>query len=187
MADALKLAQVRFIPGGTPPHRETPRTSAAHRVAMTRLAITNNPRFALDDRETRREGLSYTFDTLTEVRAEVGAATPLVLMMGADAFVKFDTWHQWQAIFELANIAVAHRPGASLGAMPPAIAEEVTKRRATAITGAAGAVFEVPITALDISATAIRALVAHGLSTRYLLTPEVQTHITSNHLFLKDN
>ena len=189
VADALHLAQVRFIPGGTPPHRVTPRSDAAHRLAMTRLAITGNPRFALDERETKRAGLSYTVDTLSEVRAEVGAATPLVLMMGADAFVKFDTWRRWRDIFDLAHIAVAHRPGASLSEMPATLADEVTRRRAqasTAITQAAGCLFEVAITALNISATAIRDQIARRLSTRYLLPAEVQTYISDNHLFLKD-
>ena len=98
VADALKLAQVRFIPAGTPPHRAMPRTDAVHRLAMVRLAIANNPRFALDDRETQRTGLSYTHDTLASLRAEVGDATPLVLIMGADAFVKLETWHRWREI-----------------------------------------------------------------------------------------
>ena len=64
VAEALALTQVRFIPGGTPPHRAMPQTPVADRVAMVRLAIDGNPLFVLDERETRRTGKSYTFDTL---------------------------------------------------------------------------------------------------------------------------
>ena len=96
VADALSLSEVRFIPGGTPPHRAAPHSSAQHRVAMVRLAIEDNPLFVLDERETRRDGPSYTFDTLAALRAELGAAQPLVLIMGADAFTAFNRWHRWQ-------------------------------------------------------------------------------------------
>jgi nicotinate-nucleotide adenylyltransferase len=189
-AEALALAEVRFIPGGTPPHRAAPRTPAADRVAMARLAIADNPLFTLDERETRRAGPSYTFDTLAELRAELGAARSLVLILGADAFLGFMTWRNWRDIFALAHIAVAHRPGAALAAMPAELAGEFAARRgeADAVRSApAGAIVEVPITALDISATRVRELVRGKRSTRYLLTPAVQAYINDNHLFLKDN
>lgn len=189
VAEALALAQVRFIPGGTPPHRDVPLSSAPHRVAMTRLAIQGNARFALDERETRREGPSYTFDTLTQIRAEAGAGTPLVLMMGADAFAKFDTWHRWREIFDLAHIAVAHRPGVASSDFPAALAAQVTQRRSDErrLTTPAGLILRVAITALDISATAIRGAIARRCSVRYLVAPEVMAYIEHNSLFLKDN
>jgi nicotinate-nucleotide adenylyltransferase len=189
VADALRLAQVRFIPCGTPPHRSAPRSSAEHRVAMIRLAIANNPRFALDERELQRAGPSYTFETISAVRTEVGAAVPLVLIMGADAFIKFDTWHRWREIFDLAHIAVAHRPGSRLTDMSALITAQYQQRRMNALDGAdtaAGHLFEVPITALDISATRIRATIAGHRSARYLLPAEVYSYIECNALFSKE-
>ena len=191
VAETLALTEVRFIPGGTPPHRATPQSPAADRVAMVTLAIAGNPLFVLDDRETRRVGKSYTFDTLSALRAELGVTRPLVLMMGADAFLGFESWHRWQDIFALAHIAVAHRPGSALGEMPGALAREFTQRRssdAQAVHGAAaGVIVEVPITALDISATQVRELVRERRSVRYLLAPEVLAYIKDNHLFLQEN
>lgn len=191
VAETLALTEVRFIPGGTPPHRATPQSQAADRVAMVTLAIAGNPLFVLDDRETRRVGKSYTFDTLSALRAELGVTRPLVLMMGADAFLGFESWHRWQDIFALAHIAVAHRPGSALGEMPAALAREFTQRRssdAQAVHGAAaGVIVEVPITALDISATQVRELVRERRSVRYLLAPEVLAYIKDNHLFLQEN
>ena len=192
VADALALDEVRFIPGGTPPHRATPRTSAAHRVAMVKLATADNALFSVDERETQREGLSYTFDTLSTLRAELGAARPLVLIMGADAFVAFHTWHRWQEIFKLAHIAVAHRPGAALTQInDAALAREFAQRRLNNITAVqrapTGGIVEVPITALDISATAIRAALAAQRSARYLTPAAVLDYIERNYLFLTEN
>lgn len=191
VAETLALTEVRFIPGGTPPHRATPQSPAADRVAMVTLAIAGNPLFVLDDRETRRVGKSYTFDTLSALRAELGVTCPLVLMMGADAFLGFESWHRWQDIFGLAHIALAHRPGSALGEMPASLAREFTQRRssdAQAVHGAAaGVIVEVPITALDISATQVRELVRERRSVRYLLAPEVLAYIKDNYLFLQEN
>ena len=190
-ADALALNEVRFIPGGTPPHRVTPRTSAAHRVAMVKLAIADNPMFHIDERETRRSGLSYMFDTLTELRSEVGAAAPLVLIMGADAFSAFNTWHRWRDIFGLAHIAVAHRPGTALADIKAeALSGEFAQRRvddaAKIACAPAGAIVVVPITALDISATAIREAIQSQRNARYLTPAAVLQYIEHNHLFLKE-
>ena len=186
VADTLALHRVRFMPGGTPPHRGIPHASAAERLAMVKLAITGNPLFTLDDRETWRSGLSYTFDTLCELRAELGPACPLVLIMGADAFLVFNTWHRWREIFDLAHIAVAHRPGAALADIKDQLlAREFAQRVVSSGSDAVqrtpcGVIAVVPITALDISATAIRAAIQAGRNVRYLLPDAVIARVTSN-------
>ena len=78
---------------------------------MVRLAIADQPAFVLDEREVRRATLCYTVDTLRELRAELGAAQPLCLLMGGDAFLQLHTWHEWEQLFELAHIVVGYRPG----------------------------------------------------------------------------
>ena len=191
VADALALRDVRFMPGGTPPHRVTPQTRAADRVAMVKLAINDNPLFTLDDRETRRSGPSYSFDTLSELRAELGPLCPLVLIMGADAFLNFNGWHRWREIFGLTHIAVAHRPGAALADIKDAdLAHALAQRRVTdtqALQHApAGSIVIVPITALDISATAIRAMIRAGRSVRYLVPAAAIVQIEHNYWFLKE-
>jgi nicotinate-nucleotide adenylyltransferase len=110
LAAAIGLAKVLFIPAGTPPHRGTPFVSAGHRREMVRIAIEGNALFELDERELHRDGPSYSFDTLTGLRAELGRR-PLCLLLGADAFAALTTWHRWEELFELAHLVVAHRPG----------------------------------------------------------------------------
>ena len=91
LADALALQQVRFIPASIPPHRATPqrdRRRTAWRWCGWPARATRA--FVVDDRECRRQGPSYTVDTLLELRAELGDEQPLVLLMGVDAFLALD-------------------------------------------------------------------------------------------------
>jgi len=192
LADALGLARVRFIPSGTPPHRNPPQVNGAHRLEMVRIAIAGNPLFESDDREIRRDGISYTYDTLAELREELGER-PLCLLMGADAFAALTTWHRWQELFDLAHVVIAHRPGfrlQELQASLPAPLRKIYLQRLAGTPGIprahAGSVLTREITALDISATRIRALLAQGSSPRYL-APEVVLEYIDHNLLYKDS
>ncbi len=184
----LGLSEVRIIPAGQPPHRGVPRTPAAHRLEMARLAIAGNPHFKLDDREVRQARASYTVDTLTDLRAELGAKQPIWLLMGGDAFLGLTTWKEWRNLFELANIAVAHRPGYQLeqdDALNDELRLEFQNRQTSQIsTTAAGSILLSPMTPLDISATAIRSALQSRHSARYLLPDPVLDYIQKNSLYL---
>jgi nicotinate-nucleotide adenylyltransferase len=110
LMEAVDFAEVRFLPAGIPPHRDAPHADAPTRLAMVRAAIEGEPRFIVDDRELRREGPSYSVDTLLDLRAEHPHRS-LCLMVGMDAFLGLPQWHQWRRILQLAHIVVAHRPG----------------------------------------------------------------------------
>jgi len=188
MADALGLERVLFIPAGQPPHRGTPRTAASHRLEMVRRAISGNPRFAADAREVQRPQPSYTVDTLTALRAELGNEQAFWLLLGADAFLDLPGWHEWRRLFELANIAVAERPGARLmqsDAIMEPLKSEMSHRQVTVgtPTGPAGSVRLRATPPLDISATAIRDILARHGSARYLLPDAVLDYIHEHHLY----
>lgn len=188
MAEAVGLARVLFIPAGQPPHRGPPRTAALHRLEMVRRAVAGNPRFEADTREVDSPRPSYTVDTLTALRAELGNARPLWLLTGADAFLGLPTWHEWEHLFGLANIVVAARPGARLlepDALPDTLREAVSCRLVADASGAgpAGSVLLRPMTSLDISATAIRDTLGRGRSARYLLPDAVLDYIHEHHLY----
>ena len=156
---------------------------------MVQLACAGNPRFRVDDRECRREGASYTVDTLLELRAELGTQTALVLLMGVDAYLALTTWSRWERLFELAHVVIAHRPGFKLdtGELPAALAEQTSARLLRdppeLQARAAGGVLAVDIPPLDISGTAIRAALREGRSARYLLPDSVLDYIGRNHLY----
>src|ERR1700685_960798 len=83
---SLQLAQVRFLPTGNPPHREVPLASRELRREMVRAAVTGQTDFTVDDREIRRSGVSYSIDTLMELRREYPQRS-LCLLLGMDAFL----------------------------------------------------------------------------------------------------
>lgn len=188
MAEAIGLARVLFIPAGQPPHRGQPRTAATDRLEMVRRAVAGNPRFAADAREVESSRPSYTVDTLTALRSELGDARPLWLLTGADALLGLPSWHEWQRLFGLANIVVATRPGTPLleaDALPDTLREAVSHRLVAeaADAGAAGSVLLRPMTPLDISATALRDTLGRGRSARYLLPDAVLGYIHEHHLY----
>ena len=190
LAQELGLARVHFIPTGTPPHRDAPSVDGRHRLQMVRLAIAANPLFEADDREIRRQGVCYTYDTLTELRSQFGNL-PLCLLMGADAFSALTTWHRWTELFDLAHVVIAHRPGSSLeqmlASLPAPLREVYQQRRARDAgvlrVGAAGSILTQDSTALDISATRIREQLARGTSPRYLVPDSVLEYIHRNNLY----
>jgi nicotinate-nucleotide adenylyltransferase len=192
VADACKLEVVHFVPAAIPPHRATPQVTAADRLEMVRLAIAGNPRLVIDERELARTGPSYTFDTLTELRREVGATRPICLVVGADAFLDLATWHRWHELFTLAHVAVAHRPGFPVDSwgqrMPQPLAREYEARRLmqplAMHLAPAGGIATIAITALDIAATRIReGLRVVGRSQRYLIPDSVLDYIRARHLY----
>lgn len=191
-AEQLNLSAVRWIPAAQPYHRQAPLVSAAHRLAMVELAVADNPRFAVDAAEIASTSPSYSVPTLERLRAELGPARPLVLLVGADAFAGLAGWHRWQELFALAHIAVAERPGFAIDpvSLPAPLAAEYRQRRvapgeaAAAIAAApAGAIVGFAMTQLAISATQVRSLLANGASPRYLLPEEVIAYIRRHFLY----
>lgn len=170
-AEALG-ADVSLVPAKVPPHRPQPVASAEQRAAMLRVALAGQQRLRLDLRELHREGPSYTFDTLASLREELGDARPLVLLIGADAFAGLSSWHRWRELFGLAHMCVLTRP-AQIPAMPEELASEVAPRLVQGIDSLraepAGRVLNMIVTALGISATRIRDLLATGAEPRWLV------------------
>lgn len=189
--EGLDLSQVRLVPNAVPPHRALPGTPGAHRLAMLRLAVAGHPGLAVDDRELLRPAPSYTIDTLESLRREAGGGIPLCLILGADAFVLLETWHRWQALFGLAHLVVAHRPGyppadwsAHMGeALGRELAMRATQDPADLKRAPAGRICAFPVTQLDVSATRLRAMLAAGRPPRYLIPDSVLDYIETHHLY----
>jgi nicotinate-nucleotide adenylyltransferase len=186
--EQLDLATVRFIPAGQPPHRDRPGASAADRLAMTGLAIADNPAFALDPAEALTRAPSYTISTLERLRAELGPRQPLVLLLGRDAFLGLPGWRRWRDIFAHAHIAVANRPGYALDplAMDATLATECVDRASAPQDLAAhpaGRIVQFQMTPLTISATDLRRRRRAALSLRYLLPPPVLDYISLHQLY----
>src|SRR5512146_510242 len=190
--EQCELAQVRFVPSGTPPHRPAPKAPAKARWEMVRLALNGHPDFLVDVHEVFRTDPCYTVETLTALRAELGAEQPLCLILGGDAFLQLHTWHEWKRLFGLAHIVVLQRAGGPpLGnAMARADASLQAEYRARRAPGAAalheapnGAIFVADMPALEISSTDIRRRCAEGKSLRYLMPDVVINYINTHSLY----
>ena len=187
----LPLSEILWMPSGSPGHRAAPIADAGQRLAMLRLATDGNPRFRIDDTELATNEPTYPVHTLTRLRAQLGGEQPLVLLLGADSFASLPTWLRWRELFELAHIAVANRPGHHLGDEAPAeLATQIAGRcgqREHLGERAAGKIVGFDMPQLDISASAIRAGLAAGQSTRQFLPAAVLAYIESHHLYEKES
>lgn len=184
---ALRLEQVRFIPCAKPPHRELPIASIEQRLAMLRIALSNQPDFVLDTREIDRGGISYMIDTLISLKQDLTA--PLCLILGMDAFRGFDSWRRYLEIFNYAHIVVMQRPGSTIEELRslPKVYTLIEQRSAQMSTDllkcSAGMIWFQPVTQLAVSSTGIRSMCKKGDDVRYLVPDGVRDYIQQHQLY----
>ena len=154
------VAKVLWIPTGAPGYREPPVAPAKERVAMLKLALAGEPRYAIDERELRPEASGFTFDSISSLKNE-NPGSRFLLIMGADQYEKRASWHRWAEIERLCDIAVCARPGIQLDGKAKAI----------------------PMTLMDISASNIRARVARGEDISAVVPAPVAAHIRAQGLY----
>ncbi len=189
----LGLAGIVWIPAGNPWHRSAPMVSGQHRLAMVRLATADHPDHMVDDAEVHSPAPSYTVPTLERLRRRHGADRPLVLLMGADAFLGLTTWHRWRDLFRLAHLGVASRPTFDLvpERMPLELADEFRRRAAPSgalVAAAAGAITRFRLEAGTVSATEVRHRLRQSTPPdaplAELLPPAVLDYIRQHRLYL---
>lgn len=170
----FRLDQVVFVPSGRPPHKEVGTTAASDRMVMTQMAIVTNPGFSLSDIEARREGYSYSIDTVREFFDIYGPELELFFITGADAILSIPTWKDAADLLNMCTFIAASRPGfdlAELNKLPLAWLERIR-------------LFEIP--ALAISSTDIRRRVKQGDSIKYLLPEPVEHYILRYGLYREE-
>jgi nicotinate-nucleotide adenylyltransferase len=179
LLQSLRLSEMRFMPAGNPPHREVTVAGAEQRLAMVQAATEGQPGFVVDDREIRREGLSYSVDTMRTLRADFPQRA-LCLIVGMDAFLGLPKWHQWRELLELAHLVVAHRPGwraPSMGPLGELLVDRGTGRINDLHESRAGCIYIHAVTQLEISSTEVRKSIAAGRDPRYLMPDAVRAII----------
>lgn len=185
LLQALPVREIRFVLARVPPHRAAPKAGAEHRWRMLKLALEAHPKLIADDHELRRDGPSYTADTLRELRAKVNET--LCLIMGNDAFADFTSWYRWKDILGLAHIVVTTRPGAQLprrGAAAELLKERRVSDPQDLMLDSSGGILPCAVQPIDISATAIRADIAAGGDVAAALPEPVWRYILSRGLYL---
>ncbi|WP_374000678.1 nicotinate-nucleotide adenylyltransferase [Massilia sp. CFBP 13647] len=194
--ELLQPTALHVLPA-KPWQKSSLQASDEQRVAMLELAFRDSGLpVVIDRREIERGTSTYTVETLRGLRAELGPDASIVFLMGADQLQNLDSWRDWQQLFELANIAVAARPGYTLeqDALPHAVARELAPRVAPpeqVRTTPAGLVCLAHTLAVDISATQVRALLrgeddsgtAAKANVNSLVPPVVLDYIQQHHLY----
>jgi len=186
VGDRLGLDEVRMLPARQPPHRDPPVAAPEQRREMLIRALAGQDRLRLDETELRRDGPSWMVDTLTALRARFGARTPLILVLGEDAFLGLPRWREPERILAQAHLAVMTRPGWGLpetGRAAEWLRERRTDRVRDLQDAPGGRIFPLEVTRLDISATRIRQLVAAGRQPRYLVPEAVLAYIEAQGLY----
>ncbi len=185
----LNLEVMHLLPCADPPHRDQPMVSAEHRFAMLQRALVAEPGLLADDREMRRGGLTYTVDTLREMRAEYGPDAALCLCLGMDSLVNLHSWHRWCDIVEFAHIVVACRPGWHLpesGPVAGLLADRLVNSADMLHHAPSGHVLVAEMTLLPIAATWIRTQLMNAQSVRYVVPDPVIEYIERHHLYQQE-
>jgi nicotinate-nucleotide adenylyltransferase len=170
--DELKLDRLHVVPTGEAWHKPRQLTAAAHRLAMVQLAFGDVPKICIDTREINRVGPSYTIDSLRQMAAEAAGAE-WFLIMGADQAATLTSWHEWEAIVQIAIICVAARAHPS-NTNDTIEAERLFPERFLRLS----------LPALHISATQIRSNIANGQPVQTLVSEPVARYIADHHLYL---
>lgn len=184
--ERFKGARIRLMPCHRPPHRDQPGAEGDRRLAMLRDAVAEEPGLIVDSRELEQDRVSYTGETLQQLRAELGPTAPLAMVVGTDAFNAFDQWRDWMQLPDLAHIIVVNRPGFPLAPSGP-VATLLNARRAwepsELQSEASGRILPMELPLLEIAATEVRHRVAQGRSIRYLVPEPVWRTIRDQALY----
>ena len=180
--ETFDLDQIRLIPCFIPPHRDEPSAPADRRVKMLELALQGYPGMRVDTREIDRGGPSYMVDTLKSLRREFGKQS-IVLFIGSDAFLNLTAWYHWPQLFDFAHVVVMTRPGVVQPALEPFFRDRLVASDGSLRQTPAGYFFFQPVTALDISATKIRQIIAQNRNPGFLLPESVIEYIRQNKLY----
>jgi nicotinate-nucleotide adenylyltransferase len=167
--DQLGLDRVDLLVAGVPPHKAVPdEPGAEHRVAMCRLAVEGDERLGVEDLETRRDGPSFTVDTL---RALDGS-DELTFIVGGDMAHSLPAWREPHAILSLARLAVAEREEIRRADIAQRLADHPADRIDF---------FDMP--RLDVSSTELRRRVRAGRTLRHLVAEPVAAYIEREGLY----
>ncbi|MBN2569586.1 MAG: nicotinate-nucleotide adenylyltransferase [Deltaproteobacteria bacterium] len=187
----LKLDRIVFIPASQPPHkRESDITPFHHREAMTRLAVEGNPSFSTSDIEDKRDGKSYSVETIRHFLENPAGNPELYFIMGQDAFHDIHTWKDWKQLLLLCNFVVMTRPGYAVKNLDGILPEDLSvKFQYDSVSGrfigsTGFYIYFKEVTLLSISSTDIREMVERGQSIRYVVPDDV-SHYISKHLLYK--
>lgn len=188
VAKWLGVSQVSLIPAHLPPHKSTVNASPQQRADMVKLVCDSEPLFVYDQRELKRKTLSYTVDTLKEIKQE-SPQTTLFFIIGMDSLLTFKRWHRWQEILTLCHLVVNCRANYPFDNLPAStqlllkshqIDKNITPQL---INKKAGYILFPPEISCDVSSTLIRSRIKQQQSCDNLMPASVLNYINKHQLY----
>ena len=195
--EAMDLDRVVFVPAAVPPHKEVEYgVSPEHRLRMVESAIKGNQYFSVSDIELRREGPSYSVNTVNILQEEYGDSGRLFFLMGMDSFLDITSWHDSERLITLCDFATTFRPGyphndlaqhryvreIDLFMLDMLDARERLLGKVELISGRR--LWLVSSLGMDISSTEIRHRLKRRKSVKYLLPEPALSYIIENRLYI---
>ena len=183
----LGVQPVQLLPNSQPAHRQRPVATAEQRAEMLALAIDAHDELAMDTREVKRQGPSYSVSTMAEVRQEIGPIMPLIWCMGMDAFAGLRQWHRWQELLDYGHVLVLTRPATYWPQDPELLTWYATHKVEDAkhlLASPSGQVAHLKLGQHPVSATQIRQQLRLGHKPNATeLGPAVSQYIASQSLY----
>jgi len=175
------LDEIKFIPCYQSPHKKRPQATDEQRINMLELAVADYNNFTVDKSEINRGGISYMIDTLKQLQQH----KPLCLIMSMDAFAKFNSWHKWREILQLAHLIIANRPDSV--SMADEIKEQLKQRQISnpdkLQTTSSGYIYLLDIEPNTICATEVRERIKANKNINSLVPKKVKQYIMANKIY----
>jgi nicotinate-nucleotide adenylyltransferase len=193
LTEEFELDEFVFIPAFHAPHkRNRVPTSAFSRHAMLCLATNSEPRISVSRIELELPEKPYSIETLTKLKHQLGETHEIFFVIGADSWMEITTWREWENLLKLVNVIVVTRPNYEIGFSH--VTEEIRDRIIDLRTDeiekleTKSTIYITDLVNLDISATAIRLLIADNKSDwEEFVPPEVAKYIKKYELYRKEN
>ncbi len=170
VCEAEDFDKILFIPAFISPHKKS-MTPVEHRIEMVKTAIIDNPKFEYSDVDILRGGVSYTIDSIMDVKRKMNLENAdLYYLIGSDSLIDLKNWKQSKQILDECNVIVAIRPGFRPSDIPPWILQKVHFAN---------------IPRFELSSSKIRSRWVEDLTIRYMVTLPIWEYINQNKLYSK--
>ncbi len=194
VSEQLIPQKIHIIPCHVPPHKTRLHVDNHHRLGMLHKAFDEtSTNLFIDTGEMASQSVSYTVDTVTRLRHELGEEVSLSFVIGEDSWLNFSRWYRWRDILNTVNLVVVTRRGDWQAKIDDDDGKALREYRdahevplATLDVYAKGKIAKLPMMAIDIASNTIRDRIAKGLNIDEMVSPSVASYIQEYDLYRQD-
>ena len=197
LVNTLGLDELYLMPCYKAVHKVNVSASPSQRLQMLVMATKKYPKLRIDDREIKKQCASYTYESLCDIRQEIGRE-PLSFVMGTDALINFPSWYRAKNLHKLTNIIIVQRPDCSIDSVENfdklvddsvrelnEIGFSLVDEHHSLTRYESGKCLKLKLTEINVSSSHIRDLVKQHKKITHLVDSEVNHFISMHNLYLK--